>query len=64
MRKNIQVDDLYVDFEDGFVLSNLLQIISNGGIVGEKGNKFKFAHDKKKYKRLFIRNRNPIALED
>ena len=46
MRKNIKIEDLYVDFEDGFVLGNLLQIISNGGLVGETGNKYKFSHDK------------------
>ena len=50
MRKNIKIEDLYVDFEDGFVLGNLLQIISNGGLVGETGNKYKFSHDKKRYK--------------
>ena len=50
MRKNIKIEDLYVDFEDGFVLSNLLQIISNGGDLSD-GNFYKFSHDKKRYKR-------------
>ena len=44
------MEDLYIDLEDGFFLSNLLQTISNGGELSD-GSKFKFSHDKKKYKR-------------
>ena len=50
MRKNVKIDDLYLDLEDGFMLSNLLQIISQGGDLGD-GKKYKFSHDKKRYKR-------------
>ena len=52
-RRDIAIDDLYVDLEDGFLLNNLLQLISNGGDVGDGPDrkKFAFPHDKKSYKR-------------
>jgi Ca2+-binding EF-hand superfamily protein len=50
-RKQFKIEDIYVDFEDGFLLNNLLEIISNGGELGGDQGRFKFPHQKKKYKR-------------
>jgi len=60
-RKQLSMDDIYEDLEDGFFLGNLLQIISNGGDLGD-GNKFKFSHDKKKYKRPTMKIKKLEAL--
>jgi Ca2+-binding EF-hand superfamily protein len=48
--------------EDGFLLNNLLEIISNGGELGGDQGRFKFPHQKKNYKRPTMKIKKLEAL--